>query len=301
MLCPACKGSQLMQWPNFTAYERRGMGYSRPTRLHQLHNPLREGIPCTMCGGTGVVRDGTPARPIATSRVAPVKPLVPESSIRRAEQMVKDGHFARAEAYLDKNIKKFDPTERRRAHELRGIARFERNEIEEAALDFTEATKNSRWTPSEAHFYLGICRMRLGNYEDAIARLTEFTKRDGPWQARARLERGFCYYMQRRYGAAVNDLNRAIKLDRKRAAPVYFRGRALRAKKKPADALKDADRAIKLDPDNPFHYLLRGDCLKDLKRISDAIGAYTDAKRRFISKGDRKGIDAAKSRIASAR
>ena len=301
MLCPACKGSRLLQWPNFPGYERRDMGYSSPTRLHKLHNPLREGIPCTMCGGTGVVGDDSPARAPAASRAAPSKPIVRESGISRAEQMVRDGHFGRAEAFLDKTIKNLSPTERPRAHELRGIARFEQNKVKGAAQDFTEATKNRRWSPSEAHFYLGICMMMLGEYDDAISRLTEFTKRDGPWQARARLERGVCYIWKGRYGAAVNDLNRAVKLDRKRSAPLYFRGRALRAKKNPADALKDADLAIALDPEDAFSYLLRGDCLKDLRRISDAIDAYTDAKRRFTSKADRKGIAAAESRITNAR
>lgn len=57
MYCPNCKGSGLLQWPNFTAYERRGMGYSSPTRLNQVHNPLREGTPCPTCHGTGHIEN----------------------------------------------------------------------------------------------------------------------------------------------------------------------------------------------------------------------------------------------------
>jgi tetratricopeptide (TPR) repeat protein len=302
MHCPKCMGTGLLQWPNFPAYEWPGMGYSSPTRLNKVHNPLREGTPCPTCHGTGFLEDN-----VSVSRPAPnpkttAEAIHQESIITRAEQMVQDGYFADAEDYLNRTIKKrLTSAERLRAHELRGIARLEQNKLKEAAQDFVEATKNKPWSAPLSNFHLGICRMGLGEYQKAISLFSRFAVINGPLEVRARLRRGVCYYQQGRYGAAINDLNRAVKLDRKNPFLLYYRAKALRAQKKPADALNDFDLAIKLDPEYAFAHLHRGDCLTDLGRVTEAIDAYTNARRLFTKSNDRKGIKAVELRIATCK
>jgi tetratricopeptide (TPR) repeat protein len=78
---------------------------------------------------------------------------------------------------------------------------------------------------------------------------------------------------QKNYTGAIEDLNRAIKLENRLADAFVFRASAYRHLNKLKNALADVEHALTLQPEHPDGLLERG----NLRRLrEDAIGARKD-------------------------
>jgi Tfp pilus assembly protein PilF len=104
------------------------------------------------------------------------------------------------------------------------------------------------------------------------------------------LSRGEAYYSRDELGAALADINQAIRLDPQFAAAYDARGRAYRFH--PDRALLDFDIAIKLDPqfaralvDRGAVYRLNGDLDRSLADLDEAIRLDPDNTRAYEVRG----------------
>ncbi len=118
-----------------------------------------------------------------------------------------------------------------------------------------------------------------GKFDRAIEEINKAIRID-PKNAELCLTRGVIYRKQGKYDLALDDVNRAIRLRPDFAIAFCQRGFVYRQStlnpygKK---ALADADRAIKLDPSITLAYIVRGGALVDGGDAKSAIADYTKA------------------------
>ena len=117
---------------------------------------------------------------------------------------------------------------------------------------------------------------RLDRAPEALAAYQQATvarpKLDRAWGKLAREQAG-----QRQFDAALDSINRAIKLKPDDGDYLLTRGEALLQLKKPDDALKDLEKVIALQPANARAIARKADALVDLKRFDDALAAAEGA------------------------
>ena len=133
------------------------------------------------------------------------------------------------------------PPQRAVAYVNRGIAYYDRGELDKARSDYTAAI---RLDPKRAEAYHNRAdlELRVGELEAAIA-----------------------------------DYTQVIALDPKFSSAYNGRGNALRESGKIDRAIADYDEAIRLDPVSPFAYNGRGNALRDKGQVDLAIKDYNQA------------------------
>jgi tetratricopeptide (TPR) repeat protein len=94
---------------------------------------------------------------------------------------------------------------------------------------------------------------------------------------------------------AIDDLNRALELDPRRADALVLRGAAWRNEGKIDTAEADIDHAIDIDPDDPEALLQRG-ILR--QRKGDQAGARADWERAITLDPDSTAADLAQQDLA---
>jgi tetratricopeptide (TPR) repeat protein len=93
----------------------------------------------------------------------------------------------------------------------RGMARYEKGEIDGAISDFTKAIKkNPRF--GMAYYYRGMANLRKGENDKAIADYTSAIEIDQQRFAVAYAERALIYYVKKEYDKAWEDVHKAQSL-----------------------------------------------------------------------------------------
>ena len=93
----------------------------------------------------------------------------------------------------------------------RGVARFEKGEIDGAISDFTKAIKK-RPSYGMAHYYRAMAYLRKKEYNRAIADYTKSIEIDQQRFAVAYAERALIYYVKKEYDKAWEDVHKAQSL-----------------------------------------------------------------------------------------
>jgi tetratricopeptide (TPR) repeat protein len=119
----------------------------------------------------------------------------------------------------------------------------------------------------------GVARYNLGQKQEAIADYDEAIRLD-PKSAPAYNNRGVARKSVGQYNEALADYNAAIRLDRDYAAAYNNRGIVRRKLGQHQEALTDFNAALRLDPEYARAYLNKGQVLVNLGRYADAVEAF---------------------------
>ena len=163
------------------------------------------------------------------------------------------------------------------AYNNRGLAYYEKGEIELAIKDYNKAIKLSS-NYAFAYINRGIAYRKKGDADLAIKDYNKAIKLDSN-DADTYYNRGNVYNDNGEIDLAIKDYNKAIKLDPNVAAIYCNRGNAY-LKKGDADlAIKDYNKAIKLNPNYVYAYNNRGIVYQNNGEVNKAIEDYTTAIR----------------------
>jgi Flp pilus assembly protein TadD len=147
----------------------------------------------------------------------------------------------------------------------------------ETAAPETDSAARSRKLREE-----GISLLRKGNYRGAIDQLNRAIKLNGNDHV-AFNERGAAYTWLDQDGEAIKDFSQAIALSPKYAMAYRNRGAAHLRQGQPQKAVDDLTQAIALNPDYLRAYKDRGDAYTRLGKTKEAQADYAkaaDLKRR---------------------
>ena len=160
----------------------------------------------------------------------------------------------------------------------RGMVLLSQRRWQQAADELSEAI---RLKPDSGMAYLGRCRVGMArqDYPPAIADCSE-AARLVPNSPEAYHERGNAYLLTLQFDHAVEDMNAAIKLgDSDLALAHSIRGRAHIGLKEFGAAIADLDEAIRLNPQMPHFYVFRGIALNARSEFRKAIADFDEALR----------------------
>lgn len=146
---------------------------------------------------------------------------------------------------------------------------------------------NKSYIEPDAQDYLrrGFEAHQNDNLEDAIEYYTEFIRLDPPDASNvsvAYYNRGVAYGAKNEHDSAIEDYNRAIRLNPNFAEVYNNRGYAYHKKGEIDRAVEDYDRAIQLKPDDVQFYSNRGIALLDLQEWERARSDLTIAKNMGV-------------------
>lgn len=164
------------------------------------------------------------------------------------------------------------------AHEayfLRGIAKYNLNDLLGAEQDFAQAIrKNPVFTT--AYQYRAITRSRLGNYDDALNDFQEAIDLrpdlPGPYYSR-----GVTYLLSQQFEKAVGDFNVFTRYESKVADAYIYRGMAYLNMKDTVSALTDFNTAVRTNREYPESYNRRGSLYMVQKKYDDALTDFNKA------------------------
>ena len=161
------------------------------------------------------------------------------------------------------------------AYFLRGIAKYNLDDLLGAELDFTQAiAKNPVYTM--AYQYRAITRTRLGNYDDALSDFREAIdlRPDLPDPF---YSRGVTYLLSQQYEKAVEDFNQFIRHENKVADAYINRGIGYLHLKDTVRAYEDFNTAIRTNRNNPEGYNRRGRLYLEEEKKEQALADFNRA------------------------
>jgi len=158
------------------------------------------------------------------------------------------------------------------AHVCRGLAWFDKNEIDIAIADLNQAIRLDPKN-SSAYSSRSICWWAKRDIDKAISDCTEAIRIE-PTEAMHYANRGLLWNMKAEYEKAIADADQAIRIAPDFATPHIVRGKALANQSQYSRALADFDVAIELNSRNAAAYGLRG-------RVYAARGEYGRAIADF--------------------
>jgi len=157
----------------------------------------------------------------------------------------------------------------------RGTAKEKKTDTTEAVLDFQRALMYNPLHAVAKHNLSAISKGK--NIAERDPRLLDEAIEDNPNLPFVYAERAYMNFQKENFSAAVDDYNKAIKLDP--AQPEYFlnRGLALEKLKHTNAAYTDYTTAIRLQNNFEKAWLNRGNLLARLGRLNEAVEDYTAA------------------------
>ena len=205
--------------------------------------------------------------------VISVKPYLPEPFLYRSIAKIYlddySGALDDATACIDRNP--FITT----AYQVRGIARQNLKDYDGAIADFSEGLKMQ---PENKVFLrnLGISFALKKDYQRADSCFESFA-RIFPSEPTAYLTRAQLKIEMNDTIAALDNLNRALELDKSSSYAFALRGMIYENQEKHTEAITDLDMAIKLDPEQPSYYINRGLIKFNTNDIRGALQDYDAA------------------------
>ncbi|MCC8088533.1 MAG: tetratricopeptide repeat protein [Rikenellaceae bacterium] len=150
---------------------------------------------------------------------------------------------------------RFDP----KAYEgyfLRGVAKYNLNDLHGAEYDFSLAIDNNP-VYTMAYHYRAITRSRMGNYDDALNDFREAIDLrpdlPGPYYSR-----GVTFLMNRQFDKAIDDFDEFLKFDPKVSEVYSYKGTCYIYLKDTVSAFECFDQAIRTNRYSPDGYNRRG-------------------------------------------
>ena len=140
---------------------------------------------------------------------------------------------------------------------------------------------SGKWTGKNlapAYFNRGVAYLKLGKYARAIEDFDRAVKLD-PEFALAYSNRGGVYIELGKYTRAIEDLDQAIRIDPELANAYVNRGGAYLGLGEYARAIEDLDRAVRIDPEDTSAWHNRGGAYLGLGEHARAIEDYDQAIR----------------------
>ena len=151
---------------------------------------------------------------------------------------------------------------------LRGIAKFNLDDLLGAEADFTKAIeKNPVFTT--AFTYRAITRSRLGNYDDALSDFREAIELR-PDLPNPYYSRGVTRLMNQQFEEAIEDFDNFIRYEKKVADAYLNRGVCYLHLKDTVRAYEDFELGIRTNRESPMGYNRRGLLLLQQKRYKEA-------------------------------
>lgn len=205
--------------------------------------------------------------------VISVKPHLPEPFLYRSIAKVYlddyQGAADDASACIERNP--FITT----AYQVRGIARQNLKDYDGAIEDFAEGLKMQ---PENKVFLrnLGVSYALKKDYQHADSCFENFA-RLFPSEPSAYLTRAQLKIEMNDSIAALDNLNKALELDKSSAYAFALRGMILENQEKHSEAISDLDMAVKLDPEQSSYYINRGLIKYNTNDIRGALNDYDAA------------------------
>ena len=151
---------------------------------------------------------------------------------------------------------------------LRGVAKYNLDDLLGAEADFTEAIeKNPVFTT--AFTYRAITRSRLGNYDDALSDFREAIELR-PDLPNPYYSRGVTRLLNQQFEEAIEDFDNFIRYEKKVADAYINRGVCHLYLKDTLRAYSDFEQGIRTNRESPMGYNRRGVLLMQQKRFEEA-------------------------------
>lgn len=152
---------------------------------------------------------------------------------------------------------------------LRGIAKYNLDDLLGADADFTEAIKHNP-VFTNAYTYRAVTRSRLGNYDDALKDFHEAIELR-PDVPNAYYSRGVTRLLNQQFDEAITDFNMFLRHEKKVADAYINRGVCYLQLRDTTKAYEDFSTAIRTNRENPEGYNRRGMLYMEQKRYDEAL------------------------------
>lgn len=152
---------------------------------------------------------------------------------------------------------------------LRGIAKYNLDDLLGADADFTEAIKHNP-VFTNAYTYRAVTRSRLGNYDDALKDFHEAIELR-PDVPGAYYSRGVTRLLNQQFAEAIGDFDMFIRQEKKVADAYINRGICYLQLKDTTMAYENFTTAIRTNRENPDGYNRRGMLYMEQKRYDEAL------------------------------
>ena len=161
------------------------------------------------------------------------------------------------------------------AYFLRGVAKYNLNDLIGAEVDYTSAIKlNPVFTL--AYEYRAIAHARLGSYDQALKDFKEAIELR-PDQPSPYYSRGVTLLLTNQLDEAIADFNQYIKMNDRVAEAFINRGTCYLLKKDTISAMTDFNKAIKTNHFSPDGYNRRGGLYMVMGRYDSAMVDFNSA------------------------
>ncbi len=154
------------------------------------------------------------------------------------------------------------------AYFLRGIAKYNMDDLVGADSDFTRAVElNPVFTG--AFYYRAITRSRLGNYDDALGDFRQAIELR-PDLPDPYYSRGVTRLLNQQFDKAIEDFNKYIRYEKRNVAAYINRGTSYLYLKDTLRALEDYNQAVRTNREDPEAYNRRGVLYMEQERYKEA-------------------------------
>ncbi len=161
------------------------------------------------------------------------------------------------------------------AHFLRGIAKYNMDDLLGADADFSRAVElNPVFTG--AYYYRAITRSRLGNYDDALKDFAEAVELR-PDLPDPYYSRGVTLLLNQQFEDAIADFDRYIRFEKRHVAAYLNRGTSYLYLKDTVKAYENYNLAIGTNREDPDGYNRRGALYMEQRRYAEACADFDKA------------------------
>ena len=158
------------------------------------------------------------------------------------------------------------------AHFLRGIAKYNMDDLLGADADFSRAVElNPVFTG--AYYYRAITRSRLGNYDDALSDFEQAIELR-PDLADPYYSRGVTLLLNQQFEDAIADFDRYIRFEKRHVAAYINRGTSYLFLKDTTKAYENFNLAIATNREDPDGYNRRGSLYLEQRRYAEACADF---------------------------
>ena len=193
----------------------------------------------------------------------------------KGRELILDGDYRGAIEML--NLLLRTETKEHEGYFLRGVAKYNLDDLIGAEADFTQALAvNPVYTM--AYQYRAITRSRMGNYNDALQDYRTAAELR-PNMPATYYSRGVTYFLSQQFGDAVDDFSRYLRSKPADVNALTNRGTCYLYLKDTSRAYADFNRAIEINPNEADGFVRRGLLEVAQNKNTEGIRDLTEALR----------------------